>query len=884
MTVGVSRYALLVALLVFALSGFGCSGGGSTVGSTGFDCGSSDSSRVLCLASCNLGCSSTGCSRTDIAQNEIIVLFFSEAVDENSVNSSSIRFRTPTGDEPVGEFLVNDNRVEFVPTLSISGGQTFFGFTSGETYTMTILGGQNQSEVVRSTSGKPFGQTLTCTLQSTKGIVDLNGVPPSATLVSPTNLEAAPLDSEIVLEFNELIDATPFLSGQNSPVEFTVRRTRPDGNGGTECDPESQPQTLAGSQALSFDAARGVSILAFTPAQELPGNVCIEISVTNGVADLSGRTAQPQVFAFKTVEVPLSDFEIIENFDDESQMDTDASAGTWTGGIAEFAEIGGDGRHGEFSLDLAFDTEQIVDGKRVYQLNTDNTVIPSENTTTGTAVTITNGRYFFSKMVVPGDARLRFVGSTPPVITIAGRLDIQGDIEVNGQSVTTNQIGNTFSGQLGASGGIFGGDGGQGADRCAGVGTGVGGQFNGRDGDDVNVLAGHGYLGARAGTGGQGSELYPASGLDADQQFGQNPPVGLAYSLSATAGGSGGGLYQPGDDGRVVNIFSGTTPLANAATFMGPPAPGGVAFQLFPFPGAGLQPSSQHFLVGGAGGGGSGSGCTLSLSLAKSWASGAGGGGGAGAMALRSGRSFRVGPNGRLLAVGGSAFDYVGTSAGAQVAPAGGGSGGSIVMQTAGTSELIGQIDVRGGNGGFFRRQGGNGLGPNNGIVEIQGGDGGPGFVRFEKPTAPTVGDLSSMSPAPTVDNVGTLTEVDDLVSMRSLYYSTELIFGPEFTRYVIEATVDGVPMTFSDDPSVSPMEATIGAPIRVLFQAANLDVTTGEVLNAVPRPWRSSVRSSSNQTGIASDGLNGYRYMLFIDRTVATNVTIDKLTVVYRN
>ena len=91
-------------------------------------------------------------------------------------------------------------------------------------------------------------------------------------------------------------------------------------------------------------------------------------------------------------------------------------------------------------------------------------------------------------------------------------------------------------------------------------------------------------------------------------------------------------------------------------------------------------------------------------------------------------------------------------------------------------------------------------------------------------------------------------------------------------------------PSAVADASSVSPMEATIGAPIRVLFQAANLDVTTGEVLNAVPRPWRSSVRSSSNQTGIASDGLNGYRYMLFIDRTVATNVTIDKLTVVYRN
>ena len=173
--------------------------------------------------------------------------------------------------------------------------------------------------------------------------MDLNGVPPSATLVSPTNLQSAPLNSQVILEFNELIDATPFLSGTQSPVEFTVRRTRPDGSGGNECDPQSQPQTLAGAQALSFDAARGVSIVSFTPAQTLPGNVCIEVSVTNGVTDLSGRTAEPQVFQFLTEVVPLSDFEIIEEFDDEALLDADASAGSWTGGAAEFAQIGGDG-------------------------------------------------------------------------------------------------------------------------------------------------------------------------------------------------------------------------------------------------------------------------------------------------------------------------------------------------------------------------------------------------------------------------------------------------------------------------------------------------------------------------------------------------------------
>lgn len=883
MTVGGSRYALIVALLAFALSG--CGGGSAGGGSTGFDCNSGETSGVLCLQSCNLGCSPTGCSLTDIAQNQIVVMFFSENIDPLSVNSSSIRFRTPTGDEPVGEFLVNDNRVEFVPTLSISGGQTFFGFTSGETYTMTVVGGAGQSEIVRSTSGKPFTGTLTCTLQSNQGIVDLNGVPPSATLVSPTNLQSAALNSQIILEFNELIDATPFLSGTQSPVEFTVRRTRPDGSGGSECDPQSQPQTLAGSQALSFDAARGVSIVSFTPAQTLPGNVCIEVSVTNGVTDLSGRTAEPQVFQFLTEVVPLSDFEIIEEFDDEALLDTDASAGTWAGGSAQFAQIGGDGRHGPFSIDFAFDTEQIVGGKRVFELDTGNTLIPANNGTLPNAFVVTDGRFFFSTMVVPGDIRLRFVGNDPPIISVAGRFDVQGDIEVNGVSVIESQFSTLPFGQVGAPGGIFGGAGGQGGDRCLGAGP-SSGQFNGRDGADVNVAAAHGYFPQRAGTGGQGSDLYPASGLSADQQFGINPPVGLLYCLSACAGGAGGGLYTAGLPGQALNVFSGTTPVPNASQYFGPASTAGLAFPLFPFPPAsGAQSSTDHFLVGGAGGGGSASNATLSLSLARTWASGAGGGGGGGAVALRAGRSLRVGPTGRLLATGGSAFDYIGLTAGGQVAPAGGGSGGSIILQAGGTTELIGQIDVRGGEGGFFRRQGGSGIGPNAGIVEIEGGDGGAGFVRFEMPTTPDVSDLSIMLPPATADNVGELIEVDDKVSVRSLYYSTNLIFGPEFARYEIEATIDGVPMTFSDDPTVSTMLALEGtSPLYAKFQAADLDVVTGAVLNTIPREWRNYVRSSGNQVGIASDGLNGYRFMLFVDRTLATTVTVEKLTVVYRN
>jgi hypothetical protein len=955
---------LIAALLVVLTCLAGCSGGGAKVGQASFSCVGGDP-RAICLQNCNLGCSATGCQRTNIAQNEIIVLQFSEAIDPASVSPSSIRFRTASGEQPVGELFVNGNQVEFVPTLSISGGQTFFGFSAGETYTMTIPGGQNQPAVVRSTSGKPFEKTLTCTLQSTLGIVDLNGVAPSARLVSPSlsQVGAAPRDIDIVIEFNELIDATPFLSGTASPVNFAVRRTRetldPNDGDARECDPASQPVTLTGSLRLDFDPARSVSVLTFRPAGALPGNICVQVTVTNGVQDLSGRPAQSQSFQFLTVVVPQQQGDVTEDFDDNLKLDVDASAGTWSGGTATFARIGGDGRHGPFDLSLATDNGTI-DGKRTFTINTDNTIIPAVNTLSGTAAAVTDGRFFFTKMVVPSDVRLRFTGSWPPVITVAGRMDILGEIDIAGRAPTAALTGGT--GQPGGAAGIFGGAGGQGGDRCDGVGVPIGSRFSGDNGQAARVVAGHGYASTAATSAGRGSSLFPTSGLRADLDL-IYPPItipssfALAYSIAAAAGGGGGGLWQAGGQGRVVannhpdpgltnqvstsagantiqvasanwipNRYVGRSIVINAGpgagqtrvvtantgttitvdqawvtnpgggTFtvavgpaprldaMGPPANGGTAVQLFPFPApTGLQRSSLHFLAGGSGGGGAGSHACMALHLVPNWSIGAGGGGGGGAIALRAGNSLRLAPTASVLAKGGNGVAAPGGLAtSSQPAPSGGGSGGSVVLQSGNAVEVSGVVDVRGGTGGIFDRfaNGSPNVVPNSANVQIEGGSGSRGFVRLEVPGTPTPTLLASMLPPPLPENVAPLVERDDTVAMRSQFYDTGLLFGPDYLRYEIYATVDGVPVVFSDDPAVSNQQAQQGAALRVLFQAATIDPITG--LPTQTNDWRTSVRTFGNQVGIASDGLTAFRFILVMDQLLAQTVTIDRLVVFY--
>jgi hypothetical protein len=318
---------------------------------------------------------------------------------------------------------------------------------------------------------------------------------------------------------------------------------------------------------------------------------------------------------------------------------------------------------------------------------------------------------------------------------------------------------------------------------------------------------------------------------------------------------------------------------------MGPSAAGGTALQLFPYPVPGAQKSSLHFLVGGAGGGGSASNASFCLQqlASRAWAQGAGGGGGGGAIALRAGDSLRLGATGRILAGGGSAANSPpGIAAGPQIAPAGGGSGGSVVLQSGDAAEILGLIDVRGGQGGNFLRSSPPPATPPAGVtIQIDGGDAAPGFVRFEMPGDPTPSQLPGMMPAATASNVAPLEETDDVVACRSKFYATGLLFGPQYVHYEIHAVVDGLPTVYTDDPALPGVPALPGQAVRALWQSATLDPVTGDPL--LVRPWRTAVRSTSTQPGIASDGLNGFRFMIMVDRALAQTITIDSVAVLYR-
>jgi hypothetical protein len=558
-----------VALAGLCLLAAACGGGGGGAAVT-IQCTNAPPDSI-CLESCSLSCGEFGCARTLIAQNEILTFVFSEDIDPATVGPGTIRLRTSGGETPSGEYFVTGRKVEFVPAVSFAGPFVNHGFRTGETYLVTIPGRDDHPEVVRSAAGRPFGIQLACTVYSVLGIVDFNFAPPSAQLVSPTPAQqaACPPDVPIVLEFNEGIDTGAFQAGLPPPVLFDVRRAREGLGGASECNPAASWQALAGSLQVSYDVARRISVLTFQPAGALPTNACVQVRVTEALTDLSGRPAVPHSFFFYTQLQPLTQVTQVEEFDDAAHFDPTTSAGQWGGGVATFARIGGDGRHGAFSTAIATDTGMVLAGRRVYELSTEYTLISAVRTMTGQAAFVTDGRFFFTSMHVPSDVHLRIVGSVPAVITVAGRCEIEGLIDARGMDVTTVSAGSIA--QPGAPGGPGGGAGGRGGAAITTVqatSAGATQSNQGGEGQDVSMPAGHAYASSAVGTGGRGSTVFPPSGLNTAVFFGALP----GFSPGASAGGGGGGMVQPGGAGVVAmnnhadTGFAGTSTAATSST------------------------------------------------------------------------------------------------------------------------------------------------------------------------------------------------------------------------------------------------------------------------------------------------------------------------------
>lgn len=853
-----ARSPLLAALLT-ALAACGGGGGGGTPAGT-CDAGQPG----LCLVSCNLGCTASGCGILEIAQNQVLAFTFNRPLDPSTVANGAFTLATAQGAQPGGSFYVLGTTVTFVPETRVVGSATLFGFRANDTYQLSLRG-EGDPRSLRAATGEVLGQGFTCALQVTRGIVDQDGKAPTADLLTPdaANRTQAPRDGQVVLVFSELLDVTNFgtANAPTAPVVFRVRKTRLE-NGIRVCDPSSASVLLEGGFRLAPDPIRQATLLTFTPALRLPIAACVEIEISERTKDLAGTPARAAVLTFTTQDEAPATLAVTEAFTDASRFDAAASAGTWGNGSSTPAVIGGDGLHGDFDP-----SDGVLVAPDHWLWSTDSQPIraPVLANVTPPLTPVTDGVFRFATMVVPAGTTVEFRGSRPVRILVRGDLRIAGRVIANGIDRTAHD-GNASSGQSGGPAGAGGGTGGTGGARGDGTGPGAGGAFSGSSGSDVQLPLGHAYAARALTTGGRGAPQYPQSGRNQDVTYGW---AFGQFCAMVPAGGGGGGHATPGTSGKAF-----TSPTNE----LGPDGVAGIAFDPFPLPAA--TSSLDHFVVGGAGGGGAGSHALLStrgFPTGPHWFSGAGGAGGGGALALRVGRDLVMLAGASLEVRGGSATSYgLPTIEQGPPAPGGGGAGGSVLLQVAASTALAGSIDLRGGTGGVWD------LAPTL-PMQSRAGDGAPGRVRFEAPSKPPLAALGTTLPPASAQDVDVLRDQDAVVGVQSLWYSTKQAFPPTWLHYVVAAEVAGQPRTFSDDATLGVFAGQgAGQALTVLVQGASVSPASGEVLPGSAKPWRDRVGTGSGPA-LADDACNGVRFLLLFDRRVASQCVVKSVTLTFR-
>ncbi len=693
-----------LALVLIGLLMVACGGGNQGAVKLGTSsCASTGVNKNFCLVSCSLGCSAGGCSITDIAQNQTLLLNFSQALDPASVNAGTVSIKTASGEAPFGRLLVSGSTIAFVPDLRISGGQTSFGFRPGETYFLSVPDGNTSQQALRSQSGDLLSASVNCSMIVSRGIVDLNGKAPTATLISPdpsdpANLKNVPADQVIILKFDEILDILPFqgADSRTSPIEYLLRRARFDINGEPECDTNFEPLVLDGSPVAAIDPIAETTTVTFVPAAPLPSQVCVEIGVTGGVTDLAGVPALRQVFRFTTEIVAVGIGEISEDFLSDSQQDTQISSGNWSGGQALEPIMGGDGRHGSFS---AVNGGLKLPGD-IFIWDTDNAIIllplyaeetftvdgfPGDNLAeqqlgAKPSYTVTDGQYYFSDFTLRANQTLVFTGTHPPVIHVRGKVQIEGKIQVNAPPSmhflgSINLLNYQPAGQEAPDSILGGGRGGSGGDPVT-VDDALKGvprpAHNGRDGEDVQLAQGHAYATQALGTGGKGSPMHPTK-VSLDVAI-KTPPTARdfkdfkllngSFNGNVAAGGGGGGFASPGLPGMALT-HSPDIKADNDPVPLGPPSVGGISFAPDPKPISSPLTSLDHFMIGGSGGGGAGTHPFLTRFQDPSqtiqrpkplttpiWVPGGAGSNGGGALGFRVGGDFGMGLNASLEARG----------------------------------------------------------------------------------------------------------------------------------------------------------------------------------------------------------------------------------------
>lgn len=837
--------------------------------------------------------------------NRPIRFTFSVPVEFDSVNLNTIQVQRPNGAPALGEFhgVPGDPRtVVFQPACPRLFDYSDAGFLPGGTlYRVHLPTGQYEGATVRSVAGKPLSSAHSVTFKTPSGtepsVLFLDTLPGAAqpviaqgagTLMRVNGAElyfdydgsgsgVLPEDYEVPNNFySDVATQVAFHLRFDQPVNpapenISSERLRLEYELGGAWRP-LESELLLESNCVGTGASVRV-----TPVGVLPQGRPLRLAVSGEFEDLVGETTGVILANFAKmnvgtisedgVAVETAD-EFLESFDDSTWRDSSgllgAPAAEWGAGELEagFAFEGTGGPAGVFDLKIAENSVVVFD-------TTYTRFRGGPGFATHYEQDALNGVLQVRDLEVPASSTLLIQGPNAAKILATGDVLIEGRISVNGSNATPVFTLNTpFQPESGGSGQGGGGDGGVGSFLTTqvtprgGNGEGPYGAANlGGSGGEAGWSNSPGVTRRGGGGGGgvlghdqvvdMGSGIYCPEqtiyGLDGESGFPGVPGAQSSQGAHTPWGGPRGAGpfgHLPGvtNDfwGRKIRDFEGGSPelVTGELTRLTPGSGGGAGGDSTYVPPGNVYPPANL--------------------INNHNDKGAGGGGGAGALSIFALGDIAFGPAGRITAVGGfgtggeniPGADRIGGGSG-------GGSGGHIVLQSAGrvdfsrTPPLFRAIDARGGQGG----EGAGGLGGANnselavimndakhiganngvdnpwefldpvcfaaqtgtGVVVGAGGDGGPGLVQIHVEDLDTdiiyASDQSSVyglsRPVPHGYNANTRRWVDHLL--------------PSFGR-VSSAQSKWIPFGEAD---VDPVTEEFG-PLALLF--GGTDPATGRV------------------------------------------------------
>ncbi|MCA8972408.1 MAG: hypothetical protein KDC95_21650, partial [Planctomycetes bacterium] len=553
--------------------------------------------------------------------------------------------------------------------------------------------------------------------------------------------------------------------------------------------------------------------------------------------------------------------QVAEDFKTQTALDPDLEGAVWNNGKVVPAELGGSGVLGEFRASDGRDTATFDNaGRRIYEFDVDALTVPASSTLTGAPIMVNSGVLEYANFRVAATEHVRFVGSKPVVLRVAGTVRVDGVVDLYVGEFSKQKVTDPMPSRLG---GARGGSGGEIPTKNLPI--------AGGDGGDVIVPRGHPRAVQAVGTGGKGSSAFPVTGKNVDVVWIMLQGFDI-FVRQMSAGGGGGSLFDAGatyaaTGGDVVKTAA--IPILGpytAAEFPPPTLPG----SYFPvLPEVASLASVDTFLLGGAGGGGTGT--HAAYTAVKSnyvWSPGGGGAAGGGAIAVRSGGLISV--DGELRARG--ADGPTTSNSNGQppaITPGGAGSGGSVLLQSVrSVTATKGAIDVRGGSAGKFYEV------SQLLDVAVNGGKGGAGYWRAESLTIPKVADFpQSQPPVDVTKNLAILRPAD--FETRSGVGSKWYRFrsNSHYVGYEIDALVDGNPVTFSDrDPLLK--QAKEGEAVVASFQSAQLDAS-GNVV--VATSWSTGTVQPINLDRNRGDAM---RFFLSLDTSKTTTGKVEVVAV----